>query len=90
MSSKDAIMAGADLTPMHTKMSESDIIRAYDYVSAVVHTADVQVSPTESHYMWGGWALREAFLAGMRDGKRKESAFIEAMKESKEEADEAE
>ena len=69
MSSRDAIMAGDDLTPMHTAMSEADVIRAYEYVSSVVHTADVQVSPTESHYMWGGWALREAFLAGMQAQK---------------------
>lgn len=58
----------ADLSPEHTirRVGEglhSEITAAYRYVDSVVHTADAQ-SPVGGH-AWHGWALSEAFLAGM-------------------------
>lgn len=63
-----------DLTPEHTKRGSidhatvgeihPDINAAYDYVDSVAHTADV-TTPS----MWYGWALREAFLAGISFGR---------------------
>ena len=59
-----------DITPEHTKRGSVDhgsvgdlhpeIVAAYDYVDSVLHTADVTTP-----YAWHGWALREAFLAGV-------------------------
>ena len=59
--SKDVILAGIDLMPAHTASSSIDIDRAYVYVSSIMHTADDDKGP-----LWHGWALREAFLAGMQ------------------------
>ena len=38
----------------------SDIMAAYNYVDSVIDTADDKIA-----IMWHGWALREAFLAGI-------------------------
>lgn len=64
-----------DLTPEHTKRGSfdhasvgelhDDISAAYDYVHSVIHTADVTTP-----YAWHGWALREAFLAGISYAQR--------------------
>lgn len=58
------------ITPEHEKRGSVDhesvgelhpeIISAYDYVDSVLHTADVAMP-----YRWHGWAMREAFLAGI-------------------------
>ena len=65
-----------DITPEHTKRGSVDhasegelhpeIHAAYDYVDSVLHTADV-CTP----YAWHGWALREAFLAGISHARAK-------------------
>ena len=61
-----------DLTPEHTKRGSEDhgstndgplhqdITAAYKYVDSVLDTSDSRDS-----YMWHGWAIREAFLAGI-------------------------
>ena len=59
-----------DLAPEHTKRGSIDhcsagelsheITAAYDYVDSVLHMADVTIPS-----VWHGWALREAFLAGI-------------------------
>ena len=61
MSSKEVVFAGVDLTPFHTASTSVDIDRAYAYVDSVTHTVD-----DEEQMYWHGWALREAFLAGMQ------------------------
>jgi hypothetical protein len=50
------------LTPEHDKRypSSSATQQAHDYVDSVVLTAD-----DSNKLMWYGWALREAFLAGI-------------------------
>lgn len=59
-----------DLAPEHAKRASADhaavdelhpeIVAAYDYVDSVLHTADPAMP-----FVWHGWALREAFLAGI-------------------------
>lgn len=57
-----------DLTPEHSKRNKEapnyklhvDILAAYKYVDDVLDTSDF-----EDEYAWGGWAIREAFLAGI-------------------------
>jgi hypothetical protein len=57
-----------DEMPEHTKRGgnndditlNSEISAAYDYVHSVLDTSDYKGS-----YLWHGWALREAFLAGI-------------------------
>lgn len=51
-----------DITPEHTKRNNKgpSVIAAGKYVESVLHTSDL-----EAEYMWYGWALREAFLAGI-------------------------
>ncbi len=54
-------------TPEHDKrMTEKghihpDVLKSYWYVDSVLWTADA----VAHGYAWHGWALREAFLAGM-------------------------
>jgi hypothetical protein len=58
-----------DLSPEHTKRESPDkdpmyihpdVDAAYDYVDSILDTSDfVDV------YAWHGWAIREAFLAGI-------------------------
>lgn len=52
-----------DLTPEHTKRvpPNTDIAAAYQYITTVLDTSDYQ----PPGYAWHGWALREAFLAGI-------------------------
>jgi hypothetical protein len=54
-----------ELTPEHTKRNtlkglHPDVEAAYDYVTSRISTADDPVM-----LWWHGWALREAFLAGI-------------------------
>jgi len=54
--------------PEHDKREQEeglhpDVTAAYDYVDSVAHTADM--TRERGHKAWHGWALREAFLAGM-------------------------
>ncbi len=61
-----------DLTPEHTKRGSEDhgqksgeplnaeIEAAYAYVDSVLDTSDYK-----PNFAWHGWALREAFLAGI-------------------------
>lgn len=68
-------MHSRDLAPEHTQRGSVDhdsggelhpeLVAAYDYVDSVLHTADVTMP-----YVWHGWALREAFLAGISYAKR--------------------
>ncbi|NKI17397.1 hypothetical protein HCU74_08205 [Spongiibacter sp. KMU-166] len=63
------------LTPEHDKRGSADhgaendgelhpeISAAYDYVASVLDTSDFKDA-----YAWHGWALREAFLAGISHG----------------------
>lgn len=65
MSAKELVMKGVDLTPEHScrvqeETLHKDVISAYAYVDSVQDTCD---SPQAQ--MWYGWALREAFLAGI-------------------------
>lgn len=57
------------LTPEHDKRDgetlHPDIEAAYRYVESIVHTAD-----NRDGLSWHGWALREAFLAGMSERDR--------------------
>ena len=46
--------------PLHTEISA-----AYDYVDSVLDTSDFKGA-----YAWHGWALREAFLAGISSVKK--------------------
>lgn len=39
---------------------------AYDYVESIMHTAD-----DKRNFMWHGWALREAFIAGVKYQKER-------------------
>lgn len=60
-----------DITPEHTVREQQeglheDVIAAYRYVNAVIDTADY----TEP-LAWHGWALREAFLAGVSHAEAK-------------------
>lgn len=67
-----AEMPQRDLTPEHTKRGgkdhgahddgplHPDISAAYDYVDSIVDTSDFK-----PQFAWHGWALREAFLAGI-------------------------
>lgn len=61
----------ADPTPEHSKRGSidhdsgdgplhPDVVAAYDYVDTVMGSSDFVNPPA-----WYGWALREAFLAGM-------------------------
>lgn len=58
-----------DLTPEHTKRNTNDtqdraeIGAAYNYVTTQVEVCDIQL--TSGVPAWYGWALREAFLAGI-------------------------
>ncbi|MCP4595736.1 hypothetical protein [Neptuniibacter sp.] len=61
-----------DLTPEHSKRNtpddeplHPDISAAYDYVDSVLDTSDFKDS-----YAWHGWALREAFLAGISHAEK--------------------
>jgi hypothetical protein len=65
-----------DLTPEHTKRGtaddeplHSDVSASYDYVNSVLDTSDFK----DSH-AWHGWALREAFLAGISHAEKKHHA----------------
>lgn len=67
-----------DTTPEHTKRNTGrprqdgnhpDITAAYAYVESVAHTADAQGIGKA----WHGWALREAFLAGISYAKKGET-----------------
>ncbi len=53
-----------DLTPEHTKRSgqsiHPDIEAAYKYVESIQNTSDFK-----DDLCWFGWAIREAFLAGI-------------------------
>lgn len=56
-----------DLTPEHTSRETADdqplhpdVSAAYRYVDSVLDTSDF-----ENVLAWHGWALREAFLAGV-------------------------
>jgi len=57
-----------DLTPEHTKRAagygqlHEDVRAAMAYVDRVVDAADLNVGGAPA---WYGWALREAFLAGV-------------------------
>lgn len=61
-----------DQTPEHTKRGAGDdfsdepihpdVSAAYDYVDSMIDVADIH---TEDCLAWHGWALREAFLAGV-------------------------
>lgn len=68
----------ADLTPEHElrgnghdNMEDNDlhpdVDAAYDYVDSVIDTSDF----TEP-LAWHGWALREAFLAGISHASKKD------------------
>jgi len=74
MTSRECVKSGVDLTPEHTKRRtpddaplHSDIVSAGDYVDYVVHTSDFK-----NAYAWHGWALREAFLAGVSHAQEKQ------------------
>lgn len=66
------------LTPEHDKRGtppieydgrlHPDVSAAYDYVENVVQTADGMHGHTPT---WHGWALREAFLAGISYAERR-------------------
>jgi hypothetical protein len=75
-----------DLTPEHTKrgnghntfsggQTHPDVSAAYAYVHSVIDVADiVGNSPA-----WNGWALREAFLAGVSHAENKtQNAKVQA------------
>ena len=61
----------ASLDPEHAKRlgkpkGVKEIMAGYNYVTSVLDTAD------DKHaLMWHGWALREAFLAGISYAKSK-------------------
>ena len=68
-----------DLTPEHTKRRtghdsfsdaplSQDVLAAYRYVDKVVDVADLKVGGAPA---WHGWALREAFLAGVSHAENK-------------------
>lgn len=68
-----------DLTPEHTKRGNGhdtfsdapihpDVNAAYAYVDSVINTADMHA---ENSPAWHGWALREAFLAGVSHAENK-------------------
>ncbi|HFZ8524835.1 hypothetical protein ACSZNZ_22930 [Aeromonas caviae] len=75
--------------PEHDKRSvgyglHSDVEAAYAYVESVDNTCDIPASNG-----WHGWALREAFLAGISHadaGKQAENAQITLDRESRLEA----
>ena len=79
MSSMDVLLSGKVLTPSHAAATNKDIDSAYDYVDAIIDTADIEPSSTNPGYMWYGWAIREAFLAGMLSERSKESDEKEPM-----------
>lgn len=66
-----------DITPEHTKRGSeggehkndkplnAEIIAAYAYIDSVLDTSDYK--PV---FAWHGWALREAFLAGISHNQR--------------------
>ena len=63
-----------DITPEHTKRETQDhepihpcIDAAYDYVVSILDTSDYT-----GVYAWHGWALREAFLAGVSYAEKRE------------------
>jgi hypothetical protein len=64
-----------DLTPEHTKRlptyrsTHPDVSAAYDYVESILDTSDYY-----GEYLWHGWAIREAFLAGVTyaEGRKKQ------------------
>jgi hypothetical protein len=60
-----------EFTPEHDKRrnkDDTDIETAYEYVVSVKETSDIK---NKDEYLWHGWALREAFLAGMSHEKKK-------------------
>jgi hypothetical protein len=66
MSNRNLVNSGKDITPEHTKRNAGneqhpDITAAYEYVEKVIDTSDSEGGP----FYWYGWALREAFLAGI-------------------------
>ena len=71
MTSREVAQTGKDLCPEHTKRDgyedgktlHPDRIAANNYVLSVVDTCDYKVSGVFP--AWHGWALREAFLAGI-------------------------
>jgi hypothetical protein len=60
---------GMSATPEHDKRprGDGDIVDAYNYVDSVVGTNDLIVGFGP---VWHGWALREAFLAGISHAVR--------------------
>jgi hypothetical protein len=56
----------AEYQQFMSKMSSIDdhTPEAYKYVESISHTAD-----DKERMMWHGWALREAFLAGIKYGQ---------------------
>ena len=62
-----------DLTPEHTRRDSrdgrlhDDIEAAYAYVESRLGTSDYH-----GEWVWHGWALREAFLAGISHAEKKE------------------
>lgn len=57
-------------TPEHDKRDiadglHDDVDAAYRYVESVTHTADYPIARA-----WHGWALREAFLAGVSHAEK--------------------
>jgi hypothetical protein len=72
-----------DITPEHTKRGSEghgwdndgpihpEINAAYDYVRSVLDTSDYI-----ERYAWHGWALREAFLAGISYTKNQDKTNL--------------
>lgn len=64
-----------DITPEHTLREEkhpdglhADVVAAFKYIDNVIDTSDY-VEPIA----WHGWAIREAFLAGITYAENKQA-----------------
>ena len=68
-----------DLIPEHTKRQQQgtvspEVEAAYQYVTAVKDTSDYH-----GQLAWHGWALREAFLAGISHAHQKAEANMDRL-----------
>ncbi|MES2625915.1 MAG: hypothetical protein V4628_11605 [Pseudomonadota bacterium] len=68
--------------PEHEKRDQReslhpDVVAAYNYVNIVVPTADYNANVIGAP-LWHGWALREAFLAGISHAEKQEPQWKSA------------
>ena len=57
----------------HAAASEDDYATAYKMVELMCQWGGRQVNGGIVSYIWNGWALREAYLRGLLDGREEKT-----------------